>query len=71
MDGEGIPFGKVAKWCLKHNPILCIFDVKKNQEHIFTYNGGAKGIQLMLTFTNEESYQFDEGDHPNPENVET
>jgi len=66
MNDECIPFGQVAKWCVKNNPVLCIFDVKKNQEHIYSYNGGAQGIQMMLAF----DYQFDEADHPNPEKKE-
>lgn len=49
MDGEGIPFGKVAAWCRKHNPRLCIFNVKRNEEYVYSYRDNKQiGVQMFL-----------------------
>ena len=48
MQTEGIPFGKVGKWCETHNPRLCIFDVKRNEESVYSYDNARIGVQMYL-----------------------
>ena len=47
-DAKNITPEQAEKWCHKKNPTLKIFDIKNNEEMIYTYNKGYAGKQPSL-----------------------